>query len=91
METLTPQQAIKRIQKETGVTQAEIAERTEFRDQKAISKFIQCHMKVSVFEDMISCMGYELIIRPVGCRDEKEFIKIEDEYVKRGSKVVKSV
>jgi hypothetical protein len=84
METMTPREAIKKIQRDEGIIQEEIAKRTGFSGQKAISKFTRHPMKVSVFSKILGCMGWEIIIRPMGSENEQEYIKIDEEFIRKG-------
>lgn len=76
---MTPKTAIKVLQRKTKRSQSELGILTGLGSNTSISKYISSDMRMSVFQKIISCMGYEIVIRPNGSLDLDEYIKIDSE------------
>ena len=83
---MTPKEAMKEIQRRTGYTQQRLAEEAGFRQQHFITQFLQRNIKVAVFQKLLNCMGYEIVVRPKDSADKAEEIVIEEEYIWRKDK-----
>lgn len=69
---MTAKEAIRAIMAEKGYSQEKLADASGMKSQSNVTGVLnRCSsMRVDILEQMVSAMGYEIVIRPVGAEGE---------------------
>lgn len=63
MERMKARDAIDKIKKERGVTQAELAKLAGMTGQTTVSEYLKRDMKISVFVRLVNALGYDVVLK----------------------------